>query len=155
MRLVDGAVTMSFDGHSDGVRLRGIDDRAARYVHYMGLFPSVLLAFHPDYVMAHRFEPIAEDRTMIECSWLFPPEARHLPGFDPSYAVDFWDLTNRQDWAAVESVQRGVGGRGFRQSPFSERERCVHQAMAMVADGYLRGRIALFESRFLPEKRRV
>jgi Rieske 2Fe-2S family protein len=144
MRLVDEAVTMSFDGHSDGIRMRGLDDAGARHVHYVGVFPSVLLSFHPDYVMAHRFEPVAHDRTMIECSWLFPPEARAIAGFDPSYAVDFWDLTNRQDWAAVGSVQRGVGGRGFRQSPFSSRERCVHQVMSMVAAGYLRGRVRPF-----------
>ena len=30
-------------------------------------------------------------------------------GFDPAYAVDFWDRTNREDWAAVESVQQIFG----------------------------------------------
>ena len=145
MELVDDAVTMSFDGHSDGVNMRSLDDGAARFVHYMGVFPSVLLSFHPDYVMAHRFEPLAEDLTRVECTWLFPPEARERDGFDPAYAVDFWDLTNRQDWSAVESVQRGVGSIGYRQSPFSAREGVVYQAMSMVARGYLEGRVTLFE----------
>jgi Rieske 2Fe-2S family protein len=27
----------------------------------------------------------------------FPPEALDRPGFDPDYAVKFWDITNRQD----------------------------------------------------------
>ena len=31
-----------------------------------------------------------------------------LAGFDPSYASDFWDITNGQDWRACEGVQRGV-----------------------------------------------
>ncbi len=33
---------------------------------------------------------------------------RRGAGVDPSYAVEFWDTTNRQDWAACESVQRGL-----------------------------------------------
>lgn len=36
----------------------------------------------------------------------FPPEALDRPGFDPDYAVKLWDITNRQDWEACESVQR-------------------------------------------------
>ena len=36
-----------------------------------------------------------------------PPRWRR-PDFDPSDAVEFWDLVNRQDWAICESVQRGM-----------------------------------------------
>jgi Rieske 2Fe-2S family protein len=61
-------------------------------------------------------------------------------GFDPAYAVEFWDITNRQDWRACESVQRGVASRGFRPGPLSEREDEVHDFMALVARGYLEGR---------------
>jgi hypothetical protein len=46
------------------------------------------------------------DRTHVGCAWAFPKEAAAKPDFDPSYALEFWDLTNRQDWAACESVQR-------------------------------------------------
>ena len=46
---------------------------------------------HPDDLMTHRLEPLAADRTRVECSWYFPPEAAGLPGFDPAYATDFWD----------------------------------------------------------------
>ena len=57
-------------------------------------------------------------------------------------AVGFWDLTNRQDWAACEGVQRGVAGRGYRQGPLSDAEGNVWQFIAMVARGYLAGRLA-------------
>ena len=30
--------------------------------------------------------------------------------FDPSDAVEFWDLVNRQDWTVCEAVQDPVGG---------------------------------------------
>ena len=61
------------------------------------------------------------------------------PGFDPAFAVDFWDLTNRQDWAACESVQRGVASRGYRQGPFSTEEDGVAQFTRLVARAYLAG----------------
>ena len=34
-------------------------------------------------------------------------------GFDPSDAVDFWDLTNRQDWHVSELTQPGVESRAY------------------------------------------
>ena len=62
--------------------------------------------------------------------------------FDPSYAVDFWDITNRQDWAACEGVQRGVSSRGFRPGPLSPwHESVVFQSIAVVARAYLDGRL--------------
>ena len=66
--------------------------------------------------MTHRLEPLAADRTAVECQWLFDPDAVGRDGFDPSYAVDFWDITNRQDWAACEACsavsRRGATGPG-------------------------------------------
>ncbi|MET0883942.1 MAG: SRPBCC family protein, partial [Acidimicrobiales bacterium] len=87
----------------------------------------------------HRFEPLAPDRTFVECQWLFDPAAVADPGFDPSYAVDFWDLTNRQDWTACEGVQRGVASRGFRPGPFAEDEDAVTQFVRLLARSYLDG----------------
>jgi hypothetical protein len=36
-------------------------------------------------------------------------------------------------------VQRGVRSRGYRQGPLSDQEGVVHQAIALVARGYLEG----------------
>jgi Rieske 2Fe-2S family protein len=85
--------------------------------------------------MTHRIEPLAPDRSRIECQWLFPPEAFDVERFDPSYAVEFWDLTNRQDWAACESVQRGAANRGYRQGPLALMEDAAHQFLHMVGTG--------------------
>ncbi|HXF36019.1 MAG TPA: aromatic ring-hydroxylating dioxygenase subunit alpha [Actinomycetota bacterium] len=141
MELVDHAETMSLTGRSDGVRLRGLSDRQAREVWYHGLFPNLLLSLHPDYVMFHRLDPVAPDETTVECAWLFPPEARERPAFDPTYAVEFWDLTNREDWAACESVQRGLASRGARQGPFGRMEDEVALFQKMVARAYLEGTV--------------
>ncbi len=142
MELVDGAETMALDGHSGGVTMRGVSGDRLREVLYLQLMPNLLLSVHPDYVMTHLLKPLAADRTRVECQWLFPPEAVALAGFDPSYAVDFWDITNRQDWAACEGVQRGVSSRGYRPGPLSPwHEGVVFQAIAVVAHTYLDGRL--------------
>ena len=141
MSLRDGAATMSLDGHSDGVPLRGLSAAERRTVAYVAIFPNVLLSLHPDYVMTHRLVPLAADRTLIECTWAFAPGAASAPGFDPSYAVDFWDLTNRQDWAACESVQRGLGSPFASPGPLSPDEDAVYSFVTTVARGYLGTRI--------------
>jgi phenylpropionate dioxygenase-like ring-hydroxylating dioxygenase large terminal subunit len=140
MELKDFAETMSLTGESRGVRIRGLSDRQAREVYYFGLFPNLLLSLHPDYVMAHRFEPLGPTQTQVECQWLFPPEAKDRPDFSPDYASEFWDITNREDWLACESVTRGLRSSGYRQGPFAWSEDEVHIFMAMVAQGYLDGR---------------
>jgi len=137
MDLRDGMDTMSLDGISLGTPLRGLDAQGLRTVIYVSIFPNVLLSLHPDYVMTHRLVPLAVDRTMIECTWAFAPEAVDRPGFDPGYAVELWDLTNRQDWAACESVQRGLSSPHARPGPLSPDEDAVYQFVTMVARGYL------------------
>jgi Rieske 2Fe-2S family protein len=139
MELRDGMTTMSLDGSSGGVPVRGLDSTGLRAVIYVQVFPNLLLSLHPDYVMAHKLIPLAADRTRIECTWAFPPESLAAPGFDPSYAVDFWDITNRQDWGACESVQRGLGSPHFRPGPFAPNEDAVQQFVAMVASVYAGG----------------
>jgi glycine betaine catabolism A len=140
MDLYDGVETMSLDGRSAGVPIRGLRAHQRREVGYFGVFPNLLISTHPDYVLTHRLEPLAPGRTFVECEWLFPPEAFELEGFDPAYAVEFWDVTNREDWAACESLQRAAASRGHRPGPMSTVwEGGVFMQVAMIADGYLRG----------------
>jgi Rieske 2Fe-2S family protein len=139
MDLMAHAETMSLSGQSGGVPIPGLDQDRLRQVFYFGLFPNLLISLHPDYVMTHRLEPVAPDLTRVECQWLFPPEAQTRDGFDPAYAVEFWDITNRQDWRACEAVQRGASSRGYRQGPLALEEDNVHQFQTIVAGGYLQG----------------
>jgi Rieske 2Fe-2S family protein len=82
--------------------------------------------------MTHVLTPVAPGRTHVECSWLFPPGVA-----DPSYAVDFWDVTNREDWAACESVQRGVENPHFRPGPLAGKEDAVYQWVTLIGRLYL------------------
>ena len=136
MALRDGMDTMSLDGTSMGVPLRGLDAVGLRTVIYVNVFPNVLLSLHPDYVMTHLLTPLAADRTLIECTWAFAPEALERPDFDPGYAVEFWDITNRQDWGACESVQRGLSSQHAVPGPLSPDEDAVYQFVVQVARGY-------------------
>jgi glycine betaine catabolism A len=137
MDLRDGMATMSLDGTSQGVALRNLDEQGLRTVIYVQLWPNVLLSLHPDYVMTHRLTPLAAGRTRIECTWAFAPEAAAAADFDPGYAVDFWDITNQQDWHACESVQRGLSSPQAIPGPLSAEEDAVYQFVTMVARGYL------------------
>jgi Rieske 2Fe-2S family protein len=142
MDLRPHARTMSLTGASGGTPLRGLDDDLRRQVLYCGLFPNLLISLHPDYVLTHLLRPVGTDATAVECRWLFQPEDVARDDFDPGYAVEFWDLTNRQDWAAVESVQRGARSRGYRPGPLSDREQSARQFDTIVAQGYRSGRPA-------------
>jgi glycine betaine catabolism A len=135
--LANHANTMSFDGKSQVDYFIKLDQDQRRQIHYITLFPNFLIALHPDYVMTHRLEPIAPGKAYVECQWLFAPEAVARPDFDPSFAVNFWDTTNKEDWGAVESVQRGLASESFIPGILSAEEESVHQFVHLVASAYM------------------
>jgi Rieske 2Fe-2S family protein len=139
MELMADVETMSLDGKSGGAPLPRLGAEQRRRVYYYGVGANLLLSLHPDYVLTHRLEPLASDRTRVECQWLFHPDAVAAPGFSPGFATEFWDMTNQQDWRAVESVQRGASSRGFRPGVFAPREQAVREFVTRVARGYRDG----------------
>ncbi|MEI7859560.1 MAG: aromatic ring-hydroxylating dioxygenase subunit alpha [Acidimicrobiales bacterium] len=136
MDIKEGMETMSMDGRSSGVMLRGLSEEQRRIVIYINVFPDVLISLHPDYVMMHRLTPLAADATRIECIWAFAPESFEKKGFDPSYGVNFWDLTNQQDWEACSSVHRGLSSPHAVPGMLSTEEEAVYDFVTMVARGY-------------------
>ncbi len=137
--LREGAETMSFDGRSAGSAITRLDEQQRRTVMYVAVLPNLLISLHPDYVMTHLLTPLTPDLTRIRCSWGFPADTVAADDFDPSYAVDFWDLTNRQDWAACESVQRGMKAPGYRAGPLAPDEDGVYHFVSHVARAYRGG----------------
>lgn len=133
MDLREHAETMSLDGRGAGVFIDGAPRGTVRYV---ALFPNLLVSAHPDYVMTHWLWPVEPGVTEIECRWYFPAEIT-----DPAYAVDFWDLTNRQDWAACESVHRGLSSPHFRPGPLAPNESAVYQWTTLIARAYADGHL--------------
>jgi Rieske 2Fe-2S family protein len=128
---------MSFDGKSKVEPFIKLTKAQRREIHYITLFPNFLISLHPDFVMTHRLEPIAPGKTHVECQWLFAPEAVAKSDFDPSFAVNFWDTTNKEDWGAVESVQRGLASERFVPGILSPDEESVYQFVHLVASAYI------------------
>jgi Rieske 2Fe-2S family protein len=137
MDLYEGVETMSLDGKSHAPNLPRLTEGQDRTVYYFQLFPNLLISLHPDYVMTHRLRPLAPDRTAVECEWRFSREAVEQEGLDPSYASDFWDITNPQGWHACEAVQRGVSSRGYRRGPLSPRVDTVYQFITFANRPYI------------------
>ena len=67
--------------------------------------------------------------------------------FDPSDAVDFWDLTNRQDWQVCELQQRGTASPAYIPGRYALMEDMVHAFDVMLADGYAQDGV---RTRFTP-----
>ena len=81
-----------------------------------------MLSLSRDHVAAFILQPLATDRTMIECQLLFHPDEAAKLEFEPSDAVDFWHMVNLQDWAICERVQRGMSSRSFQHGWYAPME---------------------------------
>ncbi len=139
MRLARAETSLSTHGGRSAPPLPGLLPEDLDLVRYYTLFPNLFLSAHPDFVLLHRLEPLACDRTRIHCHWLFEPGRE---GSDPQPAIEFWDQTNRQDWALCERVQRGVSSRGYVPGPYASVEsmlpafdREYRRVMGLPADG--------------------
>ncbi len=138
MALNDEAETMSTDAaHGDRPPIAGISEADAKSVYYYALFPNALISLHPDYVMLHTLWPRAVDRTEVTCEWFFEEGTMARPDFDPSDAVDFWDMVNRQDWGVCELTQLGVRAKGYVAGRYSADESDVHAFDTLVAERYM------------------
>jgi Rieske 2Fe-2S family protein len=109
----EGAWTFTASGTTTRAPFPGLD--ADEQVRHKGelIYPNLMLSLSADHAAVFLLRPEAPERTTVVCEFLFHPDELTRPGFDPSDAVEFWDLVNRQDWAICESVQRGMGSRRF------------------------------------------
>jgi glycine betaine catabolism A len=121
-----GAETMSFGGIRKRAYLPGLSAEQQKIVNYYAIYPNLLLALHPDYMMVHTLWPKAVDRTEIVCEWHFHPDEMAKADFEGDDAVDFWDQANREDWGISELSQLGIASRSYRPGPYSRREELLH-----------------------------
>jgi phenylpropionate dioxygenase-like ring-hydroxylating dioxygenase large terminal subunit len=128
----EGAETMSTDGKLRRAYLPGVEAPDRRKVHYYAIYPNLLLSLHPDYMMTHTLWPRGVDRTEIVCEWHFHPDELAKPGFHADDAVEFWDVTNREDWWVAEQSQAGITSRAYQPGPYSEREALLWAFDAVV-----------------------
>jgi glycine betaine catabolism A len=110
----DGAVTYTHSGTTTRRPFPGLnEDERVRHKGEL-IYPNFFLSLSCDHATAFLLAPKGPGRTEITCHFLFAPDEIASDTFDPSDAVDFWDLVNRQDWLICERVQRGMGSRAYR-----------------------------------------
>lgn len=114
--------SLAMSGQSARAPLGTVSGEELGRVYYYTIFPSFMLSTHPDYVMVHYVEPLAPNRTRVTCEFLFEPRTMAEPAFDPDDVVEFWDLTNGQDWHVNELTQLGLSSRAYSPGPYSNAE---------------------------------
>lgn len=134
MDLRDGVTTLTMSGRTNRNCLPHLNEDDRRHVYYYCLLPNFLLNLHPDYMLTFALWPRAVDRTDIVCEWHFHPDQIARPGFDPKDAIEFWEITNRQDWELSERAQKGIASRGYQPGPYSNREELLVALDRFVLD---------------------
>jgi Rieske 2Fe-2S family protein len=129
-----GVETMSLDGKRRREYLPGLSEPQRNEVQYYSIFPNLFLSLHPDYMMTHTLWPRAVDHTEIICEWHFHPSQMAKPDFQAEDAVEFWDLTNKEDWRISELSQAGVKSRAYKPGPYSAREKLPHAFDRMILE---------------------
>ncbi len=100
------------DGSQGLDRLPGVGEHQDRRYYAMTVKPQVFINLVPDHVIFHRMFPLAADRTLIECDWLYLPDVVRS-GADLSRSVELFDRVNRQDFDACERCQLAMDSRSY------------------------------------------
>jgi glycine betaine catabolism A len=118
----EGAWTFTQSGTSARSPFPGLNED--EHIRHKGelIYPNLMLSLSAEHVAAFTIWPHAPEQTTIVCDFLFHPDEIAKPDFDPSDAVEFWDLVNRQDWSICESVQRGMRSRVFQSGYYAPME---------------------------------
>ncbi|HEY6306142.1 MAG TPA: aromatic ring-hydroxylating dioxygenase subunit alpha [Candidatus Angelobacter sp.] len=136
MDLRDGVKSLTMTGSTDRCPLPGLHKDDQRRVYYYCLLPNFFLNLHPDYMLTFTLWPRAVDRTEIVCEWHFHPDEIRKPGFNAQDAIEFWDITNKQDWELSDLAQQGISSKVYQPGPYSNREELL-----LALDRFVLGRV--------------
>ena len=103
----------TIDGAAGFDRLPGITDEQDRRYFAITVKPTVFVNLVPDHVIFHRMYPMAADRTVVECDWLYTGEVVGSD-HDVSRSVELFHRVNEQDFAACERTQPAMSSRAYR-----------------------------------------
>jgi Rieske 2Fe-2S family protein len=118
----DGATTFTATGTTSRRSFPGLnEDEQTRHKGDL-IYPNVFLSLARDHVAVFILRAKGPALTIIDCHFLFETHEINKADFDPSDAVDFWHLVNRQDWSICERVQRGMNARVHERGMFSPME---------------------------------
>ncbi|MFJ8545863.1 aromatic ring-hydroxylating dioxygenase subunit alpha [Streptomyces sp. NPDC093586] len=98
------------DGSEGLDRIPTVSEEQDRRYYAITVRPQVFINLVPDHVIFHRMYPVAVDRTIVECDWLYLPHVVES-GKDVSRSVELFDRVNRQDFDACERCQPTMSSR--------------------------------------------
>ncbi len=115
---------MTMNGEAAAPPVCDVSGDDLQRVYYYSVFPNMLLTPHPDFVLFHHIMPQGHGKITNDCYWLFHPDIiKDKDATDGiKSAVEFWDLTNRQDWKVCEQMQIGTKSKRFTRGYYSGRE---------------------------------
>ena len=100
------------DGSEGLDRIPTVAEGQDRRYYAMTVRPQVFINLVPDHVVFHRMFPMAADRTVVECDWLYLPHVVD-GGADVERSVELFHRVNQQDFDACERTQPGMGSRAY------------------------------------------
>lgn len=109
----EGAWTFTRTGTTEREPFPGLTQEEIERHKGQLIYPNVMLSVSADHIAAFTLWPHGPASTTVVCDFLFHVDEMAKPGFDPSDAVEFWDVVNRQDWRICELVQAGMSSRRF------------------------------------------
>ena len=121
--------SMTMNGEAAAPPVCDVSGEDLQRIYYYSIYPNMLLTPHPDFVMYHHITPLGTDKIINDCYFLFAPEVINDPKAQAGIksAVDFWDLTNKEDWQVCEQMQTGTRSKRFDRGHYSGREDVLHQ----------------------------
>jgi glycine betaine catabolism A len=110
--IAPGRPSFSLTGQTVLPGLPGLLPADDRLYYGMVVRPNCFLSLLSDHVIVHRFEPVAPDRTLAVCEWLFPAQTLEA-GHDVADAVALFSKVNEQDFAAAQWCQPNMSSRAY------------------------------------------
>jgi Rieske 2Fe-2S family protein len=104
----------TIDGSEGFDTLSGVDSDQERRYYAITVRPQVFINLVPDHVIIHRMFPMAADRTIVECDWLYAKDVV-ATGKDVSRSVELFHRVNEQDFEACERCQPAMSSRAYAQ----------------------------------------
>jgi len=109
----DGIDGFTVDGRPGFEKLASLAADQDRRYYAITVKPQVFINLVPDHVILHRMYPLAVDRTVVECDWLYAEDVV-ADGRDVSHSVELFHRVNEQDFAACERCQPAMSSRAYR-----------------------------------------
>jgi Rieske 2Fe-2S family protein len=103
----------TIDGSAGVSPIPGVTPDQDRRYYAITVRPNVFVNLVPDHVIIHRMYPMAADRTVVECDWLYLPEVVEQD-MDLKRSVELFHRVNMQDFDACERTQPAMSSRGYR-----------------------------------------